>query len=300
MDAGAIQQLAGSQKDYGATFGPGKRKRMNILAIFVNIFVPWLGFCSVSACLMFDMHYKKKTMAWGVAFAGIALALLIGLLGRQAKQRQRDPMWYTFCALALFFACCVAAVWGDMNYWIHMHNFYDIENLNAYPMINPSEEMGQQVMDAGRVYFTDGTHLDHTKGLGFRNLDMYCVVPIVHGDEQPKSYDYWAVGMNCCSGVASDFRCGEYNNPKARSGLRLMRDDWRPFFRLAVQEAEAAYGIKAVHPLFFYWMQDPVAEVNSYREAGYRMYMLGMYVHFFFNLACVGFCTAGFSKLGQN
>eukprot|EP00438_Fugacium_kawagutii_P029114 Skav233711 [mRNA] locus=scaffold2120:100002:105477:+ [translate_table: standard] len=121
----------------------------------------------------------------------------------------------------------------------------------AIAKVNPGREKGQQLMDAGRVYFEDGTGLDTSKSMAFRNLDRYCVAPIVFGQ----------VGVNCCSGTTADFRCGEFDNPKARSGLRLMRqmpraggletasermtvtlnqgEDQRPFFRLAVQQAEA-------------------------------------------------------------
>jgi len=231
--------------------------------------------------------------------AGFAVAFVTGGLAWKAKIRDRDPMWYTYAALSFLLATILACAFGDMNFWYNMQPFYDIENLNTYPSVNPAREKGAQLMDAGRVYFADGAGLDPKKAMGFKNLDLYCVAPIVHGQEQLASYDFWAVGINCCSGVSSDFRCGEFNNPHARSGLRLMRDDQRPFFRLAVQQAEAAYNLKATHPLFFYWMQDPVAEMNSYRDDGFKYYLLGVFTYFAFNLFCVVCAVIGFSKIGR-
>merc|ERR1719148_511814 len=282
----------------GSVFAPGKRRRMNLVAVCLNIFMPWFLFCTLYAALSFTFHYQHPTAAWGLVFLGFFVSLVMAFLALRAKARDRDPMWYTFAALAFFLATCLAAVFGDMNFWYNMQPFYDIENLNTYPSVNPAREKGQQLMDAGRVYFADGTGLDMRKAMGFKNLDLYCVAPIVHGDEQLATYDFWAVGVNCCSGVSSDFRCGEFNNPHARSGLRLMRDDQRPFYRLAVQQAEAAYNIKATHPLFFYWMQDPVAEMNAYKDDGFKYYLLGMFTHFAFNLFCVVCAVVGFSKIG--
>ena len=45
--------------------------------------------------------------------------------------------------------------------------------------------------------------------------------------------------------VAPSNSGGEYNNPGAHSGLRLLDDEQRPFYRLAVEQAEAAYSLKA-------------------------------------------------------
>lgn len=280
-------------------FMPGKRRRMNMVAICTNLFLPWFLFCGIYSLMSFNIHYASPGVAKGSVIAGLGIAAMAGFLGYRAKQNDADPVWYNFAGIASLVAAVTAGICGDMNYWYHMHPFYDLENLNTYPSVSPMREKGQQVMDAGRVYFAEGTNLDMRKTIAFKNNDLYCVAPITHGKEQPASYDFWAVGINCCSGVSSDFRCGEFNNPHARAGLRLMRDEQRPFFRLAVQQAEAAYNIKASHPLFFYWLQDPIAEMNSYRDDGFKFFLLGIFAHFTFNAFCVACSVIGFSKIGR-
>lgn len=283
----------------GGVYTPGNRRRMNLVAICVNIFLPWFTFSAIFAGMSFSLHYQRPVLAWLLVVVGLVAAAVTAFMASRYYQGGRVDMWYTFSAIALLVATVTAAIFGDMNFWYNMQPYYDIENLNTYPSVNPAREKGQQLMDSGRVYFADGTGLDMRKAMGFKNLDLYCVAPIVHGEDQLASYDFWAVGINCCSGVSSDFRCGEFNNPHARSGLRLMRDDQRPFYRLAVQQAEAAYNIKATHPLFFYWMQDPVAEMNAYKDDGFKYYLLGMFTHFAFNLFCVVCAVVAFSKIGR-
>lgn len=284
-----------------SAFAPSqkKKKRVNLVAVCLNVFIPWLVFVGLYAILTFSFHYQHPTLAW--VCVGLGLLLVFAALGLAYRAKRssegRDPSWYMFSAICLLLAVVLAAIFGDMNFWYNMQPYYDIENLNTYPSVNPATEKGQQLMDAGRVYFADGTKLDGSKAMGFKNLDLYCVAPIVNGNAQLASYDFWAVGLNCCSGVSSDFRCGEFNNPHARSGLRLMRDDQRPFYRLAVQQAAAAYNIQATHPLFFYWLQDPVAEMNAYRDEGFKYFLLGIFTHFAFNFFCVAVAVIGFSRI---
>eukprot|EP00440_Ansanella_granifera_P040513 gb/GFBE01043937.1/.p1 GENE.gb/GFBE01043937.1/~~gb/GFBE01043937.1/.p1 ORF type:complete len:242 (+),score=51.31 gb/GFBE01043937.1/:1-726(+) len=210
-----------------SAFTPGKRKRLNIVAILINVFAPWLLFCGIYAAMSFQLHYTSYALAWSTVASGFLLAAISAFMAHRIKMRDQDPTWHTFAALAFLIATISAAVFGDMNYSYNMAPYYELENIATYPAVDPSRERGVQLMDAGRVYFEAGTGLDTSKSMVFQNSDRYCVAPIVSGQAPLTTYDFWAVGINCCGDKASDFRCGEATNPKARAGLRLMREDQR-------------------------------------------------------------------------
>jgi len=294
-------------------FVRGLRQRLNFVSILMSLFVPWLLFCFMYYAMSFSLHYRNPFICFILVFLGLCVALAIGLIAFDAMKRKRGgapfsdgdmrnhaPTWLVFLSVTCLLAWLLGVVAGDVNYFQHMNPYYDLSNLNTYPNVDPSVMRGQQLMDAGRISFSPGSNLDLSRSMGFKNLDLYCVAPIVGGND-PKhisSYDFWAVGMNCCSGSRADFHCGEFNNPRAAAGLRLMRDDQRAFFRLAVQQAEAAYNIKAHHPLFFHWMRDPIAEVAAYSDEGYKYYLLGIFTHFIFQLFMVACACLIFSKMG--
>lgn len=286
-------------KGPSSLFTPGKRRRMNLVGICMNVFLPWFMFGAIFALLSFSYRYQFPYRAFAMVCCIYCIVLITAYLAFSKKRRDRDPMWYIFAFIMFLIAAIAGTVCGDLNFYFYMQPFYDLENLNIYPNVNPAQHKGQALMDAGQVSFADGAVLDRTKSMGFKDTDLYCVAPIVKGSETLPQYDFWAVGVNCCSGVSSDFRCGQYNNPHARSGLRLMRDDLRDKFRLAVQEAEAVYKIQSNHPLFFYWMQDPWMRLNEYRDEGFKHYLVGIFSFFAWNLFCVIAAVVGFSKIGR-
>jgi hypothetical protein len=249
--------------------------------------------------MSFFAHYRTPLLCYLVVFAGLLVVVLTAYFAVDAvKKKQepdvvqfvtgelrephREPTWLIFLFGTCLQAWLLGVVLGEVNYTKHTQLYYDVSNLETYPSVDPSSMRGQQLMDAGRVMFKQGSRLDLTLSRGYKNLENYCVAPIVspHDSRPVPSYDFWAVGVNCCSGNQADFHCGEFNNPRASAGLRLMQDDERAFFRLAVQQAEAAYNIKAEHPLFFHWMQDPIAEVNEYMDEGFKYYFFGVSLHF--------------------
>lgn len=299
------------------SFLHGQRQRLNVVAILISLFVPWLLFCMIYWTMGFSLHYKNVVICYFLVLVGLCIVVVIGILAYNAMKNKKaarssqlmatgeasyhEPTWLMFLFITCLLAWLLGLIGGDVNFFNHMEPYYDIMNLNTYPNVDVSRMRGQQLMDAGKIMFSEGTQLDLSRSMGFKNLELYCVAPIVGGSDPKKlpTYDFWAVGMNCCSGNRADFHCGEFNNARAGAGLRLMRDDQRAFFRLAVQQAEAAYRIRADHPLFFYWMQDPVQEVTSYMDEGYKYFLLGIFSHFLFQLFLVVVACLAFAKMGR-
>lgn len=286
------------QSEFGGFLVPGKRRRINIVAICVNVFGPWLLFCGIFACQSLALHYEHPYGVWLVSLFGILCSMLLFSFAARERVLNREPYWYNFAAIACCFGTVCATAFGSANFWINTMPYFDIEGLSTVTNVNPARVLGQQMMDVGIVNWADGSGVDTRMSMGFKSDDTYCVAPIVNDGEPMRLYDFWAVGINCC-GDGEDFRCGEWNSPHARSGLRQMRAGERPFFRLAVQQAEAAFHIQAPHPVFFYWMADPASEVNQWRDDVLKYYFQGVILYFVFNALSVAFALIGFSKIGQ-
>ncbi|CAJ1398901.1 unnamed protein product [Effrenium voratum] len=248
---------------------------MNFVPLIVCSLAPWGLFVLVYSLMAFQIHYTQPVFCYIAVFMLLFLVLCIGAKAATGRFRifsgvaaEREPSWLIFFALSLLLAWIVGFVQGDKNFQL-TGRYYDLGNLNNYTMVYPNRMLGQQLLDAGIVQFAPGSQLDIQKSMGFKNGQMYCVAPIVFGSAAPMSYDFWAVGTDCCSGSQADFSCRNYNNPQASGGIRLMYSQDRAFYRLAVQQAEATYNIKASHPLFFRWEVEPSKKVLSWLVEGH-------------------------------
>jgi len=285
-----------------------QRHTINLVPVYQSLFVPWLFFCTVYALMSSSLHFDRPGLAYSLlAMCGLVVVVLgwIALkifTGKAAATR--EPNWYTFIFVTMLVAWILGVSFGNLNFSENVQPYYEYLGLDSFPEVSPVHTEGSSVMSAGRAYFGNNSVLDIRRSMGFKNVDTYCVAPISvveGGITLPlKDYDFWAVGLGCCTTNSADFHCGEYRNPKAHSGLRLLEDSQRDFFRLAVQQAEAAYSIKAEHPLFFYWVEDATAEMTSFKNEGYKYYLIGMLAHFAWQSLCVGLAVTAFAKLGYS
>lgn len=310
--------------DTGVKFFGGRRhRRMNVLALCLSLFVPWVIFCAVLALLSFGSHYHLP-----IVTAMIATTVVVGLgalwsitawqrcvkgrnqllgnpidfavqIAHQTPDQSGD--WWFFMLTTALISAIVAVILGNNIFSQHTQPYYDLSNLSVYTGVNPATVHGQELMDAGQVNYMPGTTLDVKRSVGFRNIDTYCVAPIVPADNVPlSSYDFWAVGLNCCGDTdhSQAFQCGASRASQARGGLRVMRNEDRSFYRLAVQQAQSTYNIRAIHPLFFYWVDDPAQETYRYMQEAFRQYVMAMYGHFGVQLLLVVLAASAISVGG--
>jgi len=197
--------------------------------------------------------------------------------------------------------CIFGTSAGLYNSRVWTRRYYEIHDLKVLHQLDTVRERGQTVMDAGVVFFATGNELDPMKSWHFKHRTLYCVAPITTNGQTPEShsYDFWAVGKDCCSLGSSDFRCGAWGSSSARSAIRVMDDNDIFFYRLAVQQAETLYGIMATQPVFFEWAEDPLAEVNSWNSIGFKNYLFLVCAAFVFSLLCLAMTSCRFAFIGR-
>jgi uncharacterized membrane protein len=299
-------------KSYGthppkSAFSYAQERRLNHMTIMLSALGPVVFFAAIFALMSFSIHYYQTGVTYLLIGLGAVLTLAVVRLAIKALNKSlvenvNLPSWSCFSALSMVAAFVLAVVVGSMNYWMNTRPYCEIDNLTFYHEVDPETATGMQLMDAGKVTFVPNAHIDLSRFMGFKNNQQYCVAPIVTNTSSSSSarpatttHDLWVVGLNCC---ATDFQCGEYSNVHAHGGLRLVRADQAEYFRLAVQQAEAAYTIRADHPIFFYWMQDPVADLHSMADDAMKLYVLGCFTFFAYQVAITFFTLMVLRKLG--
>mmetsp|Transcript_98869 Transcript_98869/g.308068 ORF Transcript_98869/g.308068 Transcript_98869/m.308068 type:complete len:333 (+) Transcript_98869:60-1058(+) len=292
--AAAYAELGEGKPAPAPTPARSGRRRLNPLAALAGVLVPWMIFATVFGVMAFSVHYSSEQLCYLVLLAAFVVVLLFGFSAVNAFRRRgqgQDPVWHFFLFNTGLLGWMLGSICGHEIYSRNMRPFYDMNRLNEYADIDPTATRGQQLMDAGKIRFAPGAQLDFLHSMTFKDLQSYCVAPLTRVDangtaRRTASYDFWAVGLNCCD-EWNGFRCGEFNNPRARAGLRLMREDLKPMYRLAVQQAEAAYNIRARHPVLLHWVEDPDAEAKAYAEDGARYFSMGLLCFFGFQLFAV-------------
>jgi len=272
-----------------------KRKSINLYAAFIAFIIPFAIFCTIFAATSLLPFYYPWTneVIIGIDAAFIICIFFYAVDGCYGEARvgkpkgNNHPFWFSYNVLFSSLALITGYFLARYNYDLNLLPYFVMSGLHSYGTVDPLMTKGQMVMDGGIFNFTEDSVLDIPHAMAFRGADdVYCVAPIsVTGPNATSppaalpSYDFWAVGTNCCNGNGNQgqiFRCGEWDVTDARGGLRVLKDDQTPYFRLAVQQAEAAYNIKAVSPVFLYWMADPKGEIDAYLNDGIAFLVNGI------------------------
>lgn len=265
-----------------------------------STFDPWLFFTlELTLMMMYWPRYHHPGFAFvlvflvAVFFLGRATQTLVRAYRKHQAGHIFETMhWPVYTLVAKLVALGLAIVIGQHLYWGYIHTHYDLVNLQEYIGVDPSAMTGQQVQDAGRVLFSNGVAIDRSRAGCYFRQRTYCIAPIVvDGDiyskvTQSGSYDFFAVGIDCCSCPDNDFRCGDWKNPLTQGGLRYVEDEERPFFDLAVDSWSATYEKPATKPVFFHWTRNPWIAQENLKSIALIWYTL--IVVFFFVVALMG------------
>lgn len=270
-----------------------------------------LLFADVFLALVFSLRYQSYMAALiiGPVLCGL-LCVALAVVGYIRFRRGAPARALFIMAFAAFGGTLTGYIVGERVWWKYTVNYYNYEDMASYVNVDPGVDVGQSFMDAGTIYFKEESYVLTRKALAFHNGATYCVAPIVRqpvqmlpgqsnpfvlqtvtGYAPPKAgtLDWWAVGTNCCGTTGTDqpFTCGDTESQLARSGLRLLNNEERAMYLLAVQQWSASTGLPVRHPIFFKWVKDPVADMqNYYDQAWYNFFLMLLAVFFIGLIIC--------------
>lgn len=271
---------------------------MSMMPMLMMLLLPWAAFGVTAGLAAFRARYLFPYMVDLILVAFVLLWLGSVFAAVYARFRIAEPTWYTYLCCALGVAVVAGPLCGDHIFRSLTQHYYRVGDLKTLHGVDVAVDKGDAMLDAGIVDFAQGNYLDGMRAWHFKHHSAYCVAPVVTNRTAGPvsgSYDFWAVGKDCCSLTSSDFRCGAWGHPHADRAIRVLADQDMAFYRLAVQQAETLYGLVAANPVFFKWSDDPEAEVASWFAQAMRNFTFDLAVAFMVSLVALSCAAYRFS-----
>eukprot|EP00747_Dinoflagellata_sp_TGD_P162693 gnl/TRDRNA2_/TRDRNA2_180566_c0_seq1.p1 gnl/TRDRNA2_/TRDRNA2_180566_c0~~gnl/TRDRNA2_/TRDRNA2_180566_c0_seq1.p1 ORF type:complete len:339 (+),score=77.93 gnl/TRDRNA2_/TRDRNA2_180566_c0_seq1:68-1084(+) len=253
---------------------------------------------------------------WRQAGSAVFHAVIMDEYLDMDRRWGRSIRFWLCLTLCMWGALIAGTLLGERNYWKYSANYLTYKDMAVYVNIDPAQDKGQAFMDAGQVYFKESSYVDRSMAIAFKNGNNFCAAPIVRGPlknqdgssggEQTVSgfvvppsgtIDFWAVGTDCCGDSGNDFTCTDVESALARSGNRLLDDNTRPMYLLAVQEWSASTGLPVRHPLFFSWVKDPLLSVKNLHKEAFGHFEGLFFLFLLFNIVGAFVLNVIFQKL---
>lgn len=215
--------------------------------------------------------------------AGVALTQYMFC---QTFIRRRRQQWKKWIGGLSLLATILAFMVGIYLHYEFMLFWRKYKTMMSYSNVAASQN-ALQFEDAGTITFTQGTTLDKTRAVGFRdirNSKTLCVAPVIDGQMgQNDPITFFAVGVNCCGWRAS-FHCSDAAIQGAKSGLlklpasALVTEslEWTvdghfdfESFDKAVELLKSVFAVStAENYRMVQWVKDPKAATDMYRKRG--------------------------------
>jgi len=255
----------------GAAGRDGKApKEIKLCQAILLAIIPWYVFVTVSIAFALAYH-QHKGATW-------ALLILAALVFISLVNIFRAEKWLFFTSALCLVALGTAAAVGLFTYSEFLGKYWDSRDSHAYANVLPSEDAAGYA-DAGKLVFAEEARLDVSRALGYKDVNVYCVAPILD-DAPAKEVQFWAVGVDCCE-QRGFFDCDDAWDSDAKSGVVVSPlRHWHTQYALAVQQAEHTFELaSAPEPVFVRWVVDPDRLTRNYFRFGMGILIVATVAH---------------------
>eukprot|EP00929_Paragymnodinium_shiwhaense_P052825 TRINITY_DN26456_c0_g1_i1.p1 TRINITY_DN26456_c0_g1~~TRINITY_DN26456_c0_g1_i1.p1 ORF type:complete len:382 (+),score=87.08 TRINITY_DN26456_c0_g1_i1:97-1242(+) len=274
--------------------------RLGEMLNFVGLPVVIFEFCLI--CLCSSLRYHQEDLLAHVRITGLmffltvpTVTIFVFLVGVMLSREHTVVSWpaVTYWGYWPFWRAllCWAAMYSASDIGNHLWYTYflphlQLDRLQVYHQLDPDQAPGRRLQDAGVVEFDAKAGVDRAKASCLRSGSVYCIAPIIVGDEinassRGGSQDLFMAGRDCCSCEGEDvggFRCGDWSKPiskigyaKQIGGLRVVNGNYNDFYRLASDDWATTYHKEVNHAIFFEWVDHPALALQDMQNRGERL-----------------------------